>query len=91
MHSALAVVKTFWTSAPSLTPKILRMARKITTTMPVRLAVLTPISILPSTIGPTGSAGTCAMCQSQWLVEMAGKKTPRNLPKATQTAAMVPV
>ena len=31
------------------------------------------------------------MCQSQCVVEMEGKKTPRNLPKATQTAAMVPV
>ena len=59
--------------------------------MPMRLAVLTPISILPSTIGPTLSAGTCAMCHSQCVVEIDGKKTPRNLPKATQTAAMVPV
>ena len=89
--SALAVVKTFWTSAPSLTPKMLRIARNRTTTIPVRLAVLTPISMLPSTIGPTLSAGTWAMCHSQWVVETEGKKTPRNLPKATATAAMVPV
>ena len=59
--------------------------------MPVRLAVLTPISMLPSTMGPTGSGGTWAICHSQWVVETAGKKTPRNLPKATATAAMVPV
>ena len=56
--SALAVVKMFWISAPSFTPKMFTMARKTTTTMPVRLAVLTPISMLPSTIGPTRSAGT---------------------------------
>ena len=31
------------------------------------------------------------MCQSQCVVETAGKKTPRNLPKATHTAAIVPV
>ena len=30
------------------------------------------------------------MCQSQWVAEIGGKKTPRNLPKATATAAMVP-
>ena len=53
--------------------------------------MLTPISILPKTIGPTRQAGTWAMCQSQWVVEMEGKNTPRNLPKATHTAAMVPV
>ena len=27
--------------------------------------------------------GTWAMCQSQWVVEIEGKKTPRNFPKAT--------
>ncbi|MGH9564020.1 MAG: hypothetical protein ACRD3S_21415, partial [Terracidiphilus sp.] len=52
---------------------------------------LTPMSMLPSSMGPTGIAGTWAMCQSQCVLETAGKKTPRNLPKATHTAAMVPV
>jgi len=42
-------------------------------------------------MGPMGIAGTCAMCQSQWLALTEGKKTPRNLPKATPTAAIVPV
>ncbi len=89
--SALADVKTSWMIAPSFTPKMFTMARKKTTAMPVRLAVLTPISMFPSTMGPTLSAGTCAMCRSQWVVETVGKNTPRNFPKATQTAAMVPV
>ena len=35
--------------------------------------------------------GTCAMCQIQLVDEIEGKNTPRNLPKATPTAAMVPV
>ena len=75
----MAVVKMFWISAPSLTPKIFTMARKMTTTMPVRLAVLTPISMLPSTMGPTASAGTWAMCHSQWVVETDGKEDAEKL------------
>ena len=59
--------------------------------MPARFAVLMPMSMLPSTMGPTVHAGTCPMCQTQLVVETEGKKTPRNLPKATATAAMVPV
>ncbi len=89
--SALAEVKTFWIMAPNFTPNMFTKARKKTITIPVRLAVLTPISMLPSTIGPTVTGGTWAICHSQCVVEMVGKKTPRNLPKATQTAAMVPV
>ena len=54
-------------------------------------AVLTPMSIFPSTMGPTGIGGTFQMCQSQCVVETDGKNTPRNLPNATATAAMVPV
>jgi hypothetical protein len=88
---ALAEVKMFWMSAPSRTPKMFTIARKTTITIPVRLAVLTPISMLPRTMGPTRSAGTWAMCHSQLVFETAGKNTPRNSPKATQTAAMVPV
>ena len=60
-------------------------------TMATRLAVFTPMSMLPKTMGPTGMAGTWAICHSQCVVEIVGKKTPRNLPKATHTAAMVPV
>src|ERR1035438_1312152 len=89
--NALAVVNTFWISAPNWTPKIFTIARKATMTIPVRLAVLTPISMLPKTMGPTRIGGTCAMCHNQWVVEIVGKKTPRNLPNATQTAAIVPV
>jgi hypothetical protein len=89
--SALATVKTFCTNAPNFTPLMFTAATIITTTMPARLAVLTPISMFPSSIGPTGIAGTCAICQSQCVLETVGKKTPRNLPKATQTAAIVPV
>ena len=62
---AFAVVKMFCISEPSRTPKQFTMARVRATTMAVRLTVLTPISILPSTIGPTLSAGTWAMCHSQ--------------------------
>ncbi len=90
-ESALAEVNTFWIMAPSFTPNMFTKARKNTITMPVRLAVLTPISMLPSTMGPTLMGGTWAICHSQCVVEMVGKKTPRNLPNATQTAAIVPV
>src|SRR5664279_3697073 len=71
-ENAFAEVNTFWMSAPSFTPKIFTKASKNTMTMPVRLAVLTPISMLPSTIGPTCTGGTCAMCQSQCEVEIVG-------------------
>ena len=71
--------------------KMFTAASKRTMTIPTRFAVLMPISMLPSTMGPRGMAGTCAMCQSQCVLETVGKNTPRNLPKATQTAAMVPV
>ena len=47
--------------------------------------------MLPSTMGPICTAGTWPICSSQWLEETEGKKTPRNLPNATPTAAMVPV
>ena len=90
-ESALATVKTFCTSAPNFMPKMFMAATKTTTAMPARFAVLMPMSMLPSTMGPTGMAGTCAICHSQWVLETVGKKTPRNLPKATHTAAMVPV
>ena len=76
---------------PMRTPKTFTTARNTITTTPVRLAVFTPMSILPRTIGPIRIGGTCAICQSQWVVEIVGKKTPRNFPNATQTAAMVPV
>ena len=59
--------------------------------MPVRFAVEMPMSMLPSTMGPTFHAGTRPMCQTQLVVEIDGKKTPRNFAKATATAAMVPV
>ena len=72
-------------------PKMFTNARKNITTIPARLAVLTPMSMLPSTIGPTGIGGTCAICHSQCVVDTVGKNTPRNLPNATQTAAIVPV
>src|SRR5579863_7568921 len=39
----------------------------------------------------SGIAGTCAMCHNQCVLETVGKKTPRNFPNATQTAAIVPV
>ncbi len=55
------------------------MASEITITMAARLAVLTPISMLPSTIGPIGIAGTCAMCQSQCVVETVGKEHAEKL------------
>ena len=56
--SAFTEVNTFWISAPSRMPKQFTMARKTATRIAVRLAVLTPISIFPSTIGPTLSGGT---------------------------------
>ena len=87
----LAEVKTFCTEAPSLTPKVLSRVSRVMMTIAARFAVFRPMSILPRTMGPRGIAGTCAMCQSQWLALTEGKKTPRNLPKATPTAAMVPV
>ena len=59
--------------------------------IPARLAVLIPMSMSPSTIGPTCHAGTCPICHTQCVVETDGKKTPRNFPNATATAAMVPV
>jgi hypothetical protein len=87
----LAKVNTFCTAAPVFTPKIFSTDRKITMRTAIRFCVFKPTSMLPSTIGPMGMGGTCAMCQIQWVDDIAGKNTPRNLPKATPTAAMVPV
>ena len=81
----------FCTTAPVLTPKMLSTERKITIRTAIRFWVFRPTSMLPSTIGPMGMGGTCAMCQIQFVDEMEGKNTPMNLPKATPTAAMVPV
>ena len=64
--------------------------KSVRTTMAARFAVFSPMSMLPSTMGPRWTAGTWPACQSQCFCETAGKKTPRNFPKATPTAAMVP-
>ena len=36
--------------------------------------MLKPMSMLPSSMGPTGMGGTCAMCQSQCVLEIDGKE-----------------
>ena len=46
---------------------------------------------IASTMGPTLMGGTFQKCRIQAAEEIEGKKTPRNLPKATPTAAIVPV
>ncbi len=89
--STFALVNTFCTAAPSRMPRVLVKVSSVITAMAARFVAFTPISMLPSTIGPTRSAGTCAMCHSQSSAFTAGKKTPRNLPNATPTAAIVPV
>jgi hypothetical protein len=89
--AVFAKVKMFCTRAPSLTPYTFRTDRMMIVTMPARFWVFRPTSMLPSTIGPMRIGGTCAMCQIQCVEEIDGKKMPRNLPKATPTAAMVPV
>ena len=45
----------------------------------------------PSAMGPTATFGTFQMWTIQLLEEIAGQNIPRNLPKATPTAAIVPV
>ena len=59
-------------------------------TTPTRLAVFSPMSMLPKTIGPTFQGGTPSYSQIQCVEEIEGKKTPENLPKETATAAIVP-
>ena len=85
------MVKMFWMKAPVFTPKMLITESRMTTTIATRFCVFRPTSILPSTMGPTLRGGTFQKCRIQLVEEIAGKKTPRNLPKATPTAAIVPV
>jgi len=89
--STFALVNTFCTEEPSFTPNVFSNVSSVIITIAARFAVFSPMSILPSTIGPIGIAGTCPMCHSQLLALTDGKKTPRNFPKATPTAAIVPV
>ena len=89
--AVFAKVNTFCTAAPSRTPKTFSTERKITTSTAIRFCVFSPTSMLPSTIGPTGIGGTCHRCTIQFVADIDGKNTPRNLPNATPTAAIVPV
>jgi len=59
--------------------------------MATKFCVFRPTSIPPSIIGPIWNFGTFQRWMIQWLEEIAGQKIPRNLPKATPTAAIVPV
>src|ERR1700751_101381 len=86
-----AAVKTFWIMAPVFTPNTLTTDNRMTTRMATRFCVLSPTSMLPSTIGPIGIGGTFHKCRIQFEEDMEGKNTPRDLPKATPTAAIVPV
>ena len=54
----LATVKMFWMIAPVLTPKMLMIESTTTTRIATRFCVLSPTSMLPSTIGPIGIGGT---------------------------------
>jgi len=53
----LAMVKTFWMSAPVRTPKILMTESVTTSRTASKLCVLKPTSMLPNTIGPNGMEG----------------------------------
>ena len=81
----------FWMKAPVLIPKMLITDSSTTTMIATRFWVLSPTSIFPRTMGPIGMRGTFQKCRIQFEEEMEGTKMPRNLPKATPTAAIVPV
>ncbi len=62
-----------------------------TTRIATKFWVFSPTSIPPSIIGPMANFGTFHKWRIQLLEEIAGQKIPKNLPKATPTAAIVPV
>jgi len=87
--SAFADVKTFWIRAPSRTPNMFTMARKKTMTIAVRLAVLTPISMFAEHHGANRERRNVSDVPQPMGRRDRREEHAKNLPKATQTAAMV--
>src|ERR1035437_5680156 len=78
-------VKTFWTPAPVRNPKMFSTLRKNNTRMAT--------SCCDETVSARGWPKTTGVPKSSKMVlaETQGANTPRNFPKATATAATVPV
>ena len=80
----------FWTAAPSLTPRVLSEGEQRDDDDRGEVRGVEADVHVAEHHGPIGMAGRADVPEPVAALTQ-GKKTPRNLPKATPTAAMVPV